>query len=64
MQLHAVLNPYAFKGMLRLNFRPVKMDQHFNVVLYALGVSNELLWALECLEVNRAFQLFQFQFDF
>ena len=54
--------------MLRLNFRPVKMDQHFNVVLYALGVSNELLWALECLiekrEVNRAFQLFQFQFDF
>ena len=32
---------------LRLNFRPVKMDRGFNVVLYALGVSNELMWALE-----------------
>ena len=34
-------------GTLRLNFRPVKMDRGFNVVLYAVGVSNELMWALE-----------------
>lgn len=34
-------------GTLRLNFRPQKMDRGFNVVLYALGVSNELMWALE-----------------
>ena len=34
-------------GSLRLNFRPQKMDRGFNVVLYALGVSNELMWALE-----------------
>ena len=34
-------------GTLRLNFRPQKMDRGFSVVLYALGVSNELMWALE-----------------
>ena len=34
-------------GTLRLNFRPVKMDRGFSVVRYALGVSNEVMWALE-----------------
>ena len=35
-------------GSLRPNFLPVKMDDHdFSVASYAIGVSNELLWALE-----------------
>lgn len=34
-------------GSLRLNFRPLKVDRDFSVERYALGVSNELLWALE-----------------
>ena len=34
-------------GTLRLNFRPVKMDRNFSVERYALGVCNELMWALE-----------------
>jgi len=34
-------------GTLRLNFRPVKMDGDFSPVRFALGVSNELMWALE-----------------
>ena len=34
-------------GSLRLNFRPVRMDRGFNVVLFALGVSSELMQALE-----------------
>ena len=35
-------------GTLRPNFLPVKMDDHdFSVASYAIGVSNELLWALE-----------------
>ena len=34
-------------GTLRLNFRPVKMDKDFSVERYALGVCNELMWALE-----------------
>ena len=34
-------------GTLRLNFRPVKMDRGFSVERYALGVCNELMWALE-----------------
>ncbi len=34
-------------GSLRLNFRPLKMDADFSPERYAIGVSNELLWALE-----------------
>ena len=34
-------------GSLRVNFRPLKMDEDFSVEQYAIGVSNELLWALE-----------------
>ena len=34
-------------GELRLNFKPLKVDEDFSVSRYALGVSNELLWALE-----------------
>ena len=51
-------NPHLFRGKyitvtrrddgsLRLNFRPVKMDEGFSLERYAIGVSNELLWALE-----------------
>ena len=51
-------NPHVFRGKyisitrrddgsLRLNFRPVKMDGDFSIERYAVGVSNELLWALE-----------------
>ena len=51
-------NPHVFRGKyititrqdngtLRLNFRPVKMDGDFSPVRFALGVSNELMWALE-----------------
>ena len=51
-------NPRVFRGKyitvtrrddstLRLNFRPVRMDRGFNVVLFALGVSSELMQALE-----------------
>ena len=39
-------------GTPRLNFRPVKMDRNFSLERYALGVSNELLWALEGLIEN------------
>ena len=34
-------------GTYRPNFRPMKVDRDFSVERYALGVSNELLWALE-----------------
>ena len=34
-------------GSLRLNFRPVKMDEGFRVERYALGVYNEICMALE-----------------
>ncbi|MBO4905855.1 MAG: hypothetical protein J5486_02320 [Bacteroidaceae bacterium] len=34
-------------GTLRLNFRPMKVDRDFSVYRYALGVFNELMWALE-----------------
>ena len=34
-------------GSLRLNFRPLKIDKDFSVYRYALGVFNELMWALE-----------------
>ena len=57
-------NPHVFKGRyititrqadgsLRLNFRPVKMDGDFSIERYAVGVSNELLWALEGLIEKR-----------
>ena len=51
-------NPHVFRGKyisvtrrddgsLRLNFRPLKIDEDFSVYRYALGVFNELMWALE-----------------
>ena len=51
-------NPHVFRGRyisitrrddgtLRPNFRPVKMDGDFSPERYAIGVSNELLWAQE-----------------
>ena len=42
-----------YQGVLRLNFRPVKMDGDFSIERYAVGVSNELLWALEGLVEKR-----------
>ena len=33
-------------GSLRLNFRPLKTDDHFSVERYALGVYNEICMAL------------------
>lgn len=57
-------NPHVFRGkfitvtrrddgMLRLNFRPLKDDKDFSVYRYALGVFNELMWALEDLIEKR-----------
>ena len=51
-------NPHVFKGQfitvtrrddgsLRLNFKPIKMGPGFSLERYAIGVSNEILWALE-----------------
>ena len=51
-------NPHVFRGRyisitrrddgsLRLNFKPIKIDEDFSIERYAIGVSNELLWALE-----------------
>ena len=34
-------------GTLRPNFKPMKIDGKFSIERYAIGVSNELLWALE-----------------
>ena len=34
-------------GQLRLNFRPLKVDEQFSPERFAAGVANELLWALE-----------------
>ena len=34
-------------GTYRPNFRPMKVDADFSVEMYATGVANELLWALE-----------------
>ena len=56
-------NPHVFKGQyitvtrredgsLRANFRPLKIDKDFSVEQYAIGVSNELLWAFEGLVDN------------
>ena len=57
-------NPHVFRGkfitvtrrddgMLRLNFRPLKDDKDFSVYRYALGVFNELMWALKDLIEKR-----------
>ena len=53
-------NPHVFKGRyititrqadgsLRPNFRPMKVDEHFSIERFAVGVVNELMLALECL---------------
>ena len=53
-------NPHVFKGRyititrqadgsLRPNFRPMKVDEHFSIERFAVGVANELMLALECL---------------
>ncbi len=34
-------------GSLRPNFKPLKIDEDFSAYGYALGVFNELMWALE-----------------
>ena len=51
-------NPHVFEGQfitatgrddgsLRLNFRPLPTGEGFNLERYAIGVFNEILWALE-----------------
>ena len=51
-------NPHVFNGQhitvtrrddgsLRPNFKPMKVGKDFSVYRYALGVFNELMWALE-----------------
>ena len=51
-------NPHVFKGKfitvtrrddgsVHPNFKPLKIDEDFCLEQYAIGVSNELLWALE-----------------
>ena len=51
-------NPHVFKGRyitvtrrddgsVHPNFKPLKIDDDFCLEQYAIGVSNELLWALE-----------------
>lgn len=53
-------NPYVFKGKyitvtrrddgsVHPNFKPLKIDEDFCLEQYVICVSNELLWALECL---------------
>ena len=34
-------------GTLRLNFRPIPKGEGFRIAEYAVGVANEVLWALE-----------------
>lgn len=57
-------NPHVFEGKfitvtrrddgsLKPNFRPLKVDRDFSVYRYALGVFNELMWALEDLIEKR-----------
>ena len=41
-------------GSLRPNFKPMKAGAGFSVEKYALGVANELLWALEGLIENES----------
>ena len=38
-------------GSLRPNFKPIKNWTDFNAEVYAVGVANELLWALESVTV-------------
>ena len=56
-------NPRVFNGeyitvtrrdddSLRPNFKPIKTGRGFDVVRYAMAVSNELLWALDGLVVE------------
>ena len=40
-------------GSYHPNFKPLKTDESFNLERYALGVYNELLWALEGLVEER-----------
>ena len=40
-------------GSLRLNFKTLKVDKGFSIYRYALGVFNELMWALEGLIEKR-----------
>ena len=57
-------NPHVFDGQhitvtrrddgsLRLNFKTLKVDKGFSIYRYALGVFNELMWALEGLIEKR-----------
>ena len=57
-------NPHVFKGRyititrqadgsLRPNFRPMKVDEHFSIERFGVGVANELILALECLIEER-----------
>ena len=57
-------NPHIFRGQyitvtrrddgsLRPNFKPMKTGKDFDVAKYDIGVSNELLWALEGLVEKR-----------
>ena len=57
-------NPRVFDGKfitvtrkddrtLRPNFKPMKVDKDFSVYRFALGVFNELMWALEDLIEDR-----------
>ena len=57
-------NPHVFSGeyitvtrrddgSLRPNFKPMKVNEDFSVYRYALGVFNELMWALEDLIEKR-----------
>ena len=57
-------NPHVFEGKyitvtrkddgsLRPNFKPMKVDKDFSTYRYALGVFNELMWALEDLIEER-----------
>jgi hypothetical protein len=38
---------------IRPNFKPIKTGKGFDVVRYAMAVSNELLWALDGLVEER-----------
>lgn len=57
-QLAGKRNPHVFDGRyitvtrrddgsLRMNFKTLKVDRDFSPYRYALGVFNELMWALE-----------------
>ena len=48
-------------GSLRPNFKPIKTGKGFDVVRYAMAVSNELLWALDGLVEERVSRPMAFQ---